>query len=51
MEAFFSLVKSELVDRFDSCGETKTELFDYIEVFYKQRRRHSTIEQIIRRPS
>ena len=36
MEAFFSSVKSELADRFDSCGEAKMELFDYIEVFYNQ---------------
>jgi putative transposase len=43
MEAFFSSLKSELADRFDSCGEAKMELFDYIEVFYNQRRRHSTI--------
>jgi putative transposase len=46
MEAFFSTVKSELADRFDSCGEAKMELFDYIEVFYNQRRRHSTLGQI-----
>jgi len=43
MEAFFSSLKSELADRFESCGEAKMELFDYIEVFYNQRRRHSTI--------
>ena len=43
MEAFFSSLKSELADRFTSCGEAKMELFDYIEVFYNQRRRHSTI--------
>ena len=46
MESFFSTVKTELADRFDSCGEAKMELFDYIEVFYNQRRRHSTIGQI-----
>jgi len=43
MEAFFSTVKSELADRFESCGEAKMQLFDYLEVFYNQRRRHSTI--------
>jgi len=43
MEAFFSSLKSELADRFESCGEAKMALFDYIEVFYNQRRRHSTI--------
>ena len=43
MEAFFSTLKTELADRFDRCGEAKRQLFDYIEVFYNQRRRHSTI--------
>lgn len=43
MEAFFSTLKTELADRFESCGEAKMQLFDYIEVFYNQRRRHSTI--------
>jgi putative transposase len=43
MEAFFSSLKSELADRFASCGAAKMALFDYIEVFYNQRRRHSTI--------
>ena len=37
-------MKSELPDRFESCA--KMELFDYIEVFYNQRRRHSTLGQI-----
>jgi catechol 2,3-dioxygenase-like lactoylglutathione lyase family enzyme len=46
MEAFFSSLKSELADRFDSCGDAKMALFDYIEVFYNQRRRHSTLGQI-----
>jgi putative transposase len=46
VEAFFSSLKSKLADRFDTCGEAKMELFDYIEVFYNQRRRHSTLGQI-----
>jgi len=46
MESFFSTLKSELGERFESCGEAKMELFDYIEVFYNQRRRHSTLGQI-----
>jgi transposase InsO family protein len=46
MESFFSTVKSELAERFPSCGEAKMEIFDYIEVFYNQRRRHSTLGQI-----
>ena len=45
MEAFFSSLKSRVADRFDSC-EVKMELFDEIEVFYKQRPRHSTLGQI-----
>jgi transposase InsO family protein len=45
-ESFFSTVKSELAEHFDSHGEAKMELFDYIEVFYNQRRRHSTLGQI-----
>ena len=45
MESFFSTVKSELREHFDSNGEAKMELFDYIEVFYNQRRRHSTLGQ------
>ena len=43
MEAFFSSVKSETADRFASFGDATMELFDYIEVFYNQRRRHSTL--------
>jgi hypothetical protein len=46
MEAFFSSVKFETADRFESCGVAKMELFDYIEVFYNRRRRHSTLGQI-----
>jgi putative transposase len=46
MESFFSTVKSEPGERFDSSGEAKIELFDYIEAFHNQRRRHSTLGQI-----
>lgn len=46
MESFFSTVKSELGEHFQSHGVAKMELFDYIEVFYNQRRRHSTLGQI-----
>ena len=42
MEAFFSTLKGEVGERFPSHGEAKAELFDYIEVFYNQRRRHSS---------
>jgi len=43
MEAFFSTVKSELGEHFESHTAAKHLLFDYIEVFYNQRRRHSTL--------
>jgi transposase InsO family protein len=46
MESFFSTVKSELGEHFESYGSAKMDLFDYIEVFYNQRRRHSTLGQI-----
>jgi hypothetical protein len=43
MENFFSTVKSEHGERFEMYGVAKEELFDYLEVFYNQRRRHSTL--------
>ncbi len=46
MESFFSTVKSEEGPRFESYGHAKEALFDYIEVFYNHRRRHSTLGQI-----
>jgi transposase InsO family protein len=46
MESFFATVKKEEADRFSSYSEAKMALFDYIEVFYNQRRRHSTLGQI-----
>ncbi len=46
IESWFSTVKAELGERFESCGEAKMALFDYIEVFYNQRRRHSTLGHI-----
>ena len=46
MKAFFSTVKREEAERFPSYSEAKMALFDYIEVFYNQRRRHSTLGNI-----
>jgi putative transposase len=43
MEAFFSTVKIELGDRFETGDEAKRALFEYLEAFYNQRRRHSTL--------
>ena len=36
MEAFFSTVKTELADRFESCGAAKMALFGYLELFYNR---------------
>jgi putative transposase len=46
MESFFATVKKEEADRFPSYSDAKMALFDYIEVFYNQRRRPSTLGQI-----
>ena len=43
MESWFSTLKSELGERFESNGAAKEQLFDYIEVFYNQQRRHSAL--------
>ena len=43
MESWFSTLKHELGERFESYGRAKEELFDYIEVFYNRRRRHSAL--------
>jgi putative transposase len=43
MESWNSTLKSELGERFDSYGIAKEQLFDYIEVFYNQQRRHSSL--------
>jgi putative transposase len=46
MESWFSTVKSEEGEHFESYAHAKEALFDYIEVFYNQRRRHSTLGHI-----
>ena len=43
MESWFSTLKSELGERFETHGKAKEKLFDYIEVFYNQQRTHSAI--------
>jgi transposase InsO family protein len=43
MESWFSTLKSELGKRFETHGAAKEQLFDYIEVFYNQQRRHSVL--------
>jgi putative transposase len=46
MEAFFSRLKIELADRFDTVEQARRELFKYLEAFYNTRRRHSTLGYI-----
>lgn len=43
MESWNSTLKSELGERFESYAAAKEQLFDYIEVFYNQQRRHSAL--------
>jgi putative transposase len=43
MESWFSTLKFELGETFESIRRGKQLLFDYIEVFYNQQRRHSSI--------
>lgn len=44
-ESFFATIKKELIHRrsWPSKAELRTELFDYIEVFYNRQRRHSRL--------
>ena len=43
VESFFSTFKLECGERFTDHGRAKREAFDYIEVFYNQERRHSSL--------
>jgi putative transposase len=42
-ESWFSTIKFELGEHFESYARGKEELFDYIEVFYNRHRRHSAL--------
>ena len=46
IESWFSTLKSELGERFDDPGRAKHQLFDYIEIFYNQKRRHSSLDYV-----
>jgi putative transposase len=45
MESFFHTLKTELATHCDykTRDQARASLFDYMEVFYKRQRRHSTI--------
>jgi putative transposase len=43
MESWFGTLKTELGETFDTHADAKRLLFDYIEVFYNQKRRHSSL--------
>lgn len=43
MESWFSTYKAELGEWFESYAQSKEKTFDYIEVFYNQQRRHSSL--------
>ena len=46
-ESFFATLKKELINRrtWPTKAELRTDVFDYIEVFYNRERRHSTLGQ------
>lgn len=46
MESWNSTLKSELGEHFESYGTAEAGLFDYIEVFYNQQRRHSSLAYV-----
>ena len=46
MESWFSTLKFELGDRYETPAEAKEKLFDYIEVFYNQQRRYSSLDYV-----
>lgn len=48
MESFFSTMKTERTARkiYRTRDDARTDMFDYIERFYNQRRRHSTLNMI-----
>lgn len=46
IESFFKTVKADLGERFATHAQTKDQLFDYIEVFYNQQRRHSALDYV-----
>ena len=48
MESFFSSLKIERIYRkkYVTREEVRADVFDYIEMFYNQQRRHSTLGQI-----
>ena len=45
MESFFGTLKAECVDRqsYQTRGEAKTVIFEYMEVFYNRQRLHSSL--------
>ena len=51
MESWFATVKSEEGEHFEGYAHAKAALFDYIEVFYSQRRRTRRSARSARRPS
>jgi len=45
MESFFATLKTELIyhERFFTREDAKSKIFDYIEMFYNRKRRHSSL--------
>ncbi|MGE4545742.1 MAG: IS3 family transposase [Pedobacter sp.] len=49
MESFFSRLKVELIyaENYRTIDETRAGIFEYIEIFYNRKRRHSALGYII----
>jgi len=43
VESFFATLKTELGDTFSTRKAARAALFDYIEIFYNRKRRHTSI--------
>jgi transposase InsO family protein len=46
MESWNSTFKCELGERFESQEDAQAKVFDYIEVFYNQKRIHSSLDYV-----
>ena len=46
VESWFKTLKAELGSHFNNHAHAKEELFDYIEIFYNQQRRHSALDYV-----
>ena len=48
MESFFGTVKEECIERksYKTRAEARQDIFEYLEVFYNRKRKHSSLEYV-----